>query len=156
MRHVTSASARRAAACAVVFIGTTVALTGCIPVKGPVAIGTLDGEFRVAVCEELIVERAIADFMEPGQAPEERFWEATGQATIPAGTIVKLPGDSFGMELGLYSEPSFTAGTRIWFTFLGNPDPNTGTIAEFSVPDSGVADGLWLTPDGEIQQTPCE
>lgn len=149
-------SAGEAIARTAVIVSAAFLLTGCIPADGPVSIGTLDGDFRVAVCEELVVERVVADFLEPGQASEEAFWEATGQTIIPAGTILNLADDSFGMELGLYSEPSFTAGTRIWFMFFGKPDPNTGTIAEFSVPDGGVEDGLWLTPDGDIQQTPCE
>ncbi len=129
-------------------------LTGCIPVSGPVAIGTLNGEFRVAVCKELIVESAYASVREPGHN-SVRFWEASGQVTIPAGSIVRLDEESFGMELGLYSEPTLTSGSKLWFTFLGKLDPNTGTIAEFAVPDGGVQDGMWLTSDGEIQQSPC-
>jgi hypothetical protein len=153
MSHVTFAG--RSVAVAAVAVVTATVLTGCIPVNGPVAIGALNGEFRVAVCEELIVEGAYASVREPGQ-DWKRMWEADGQVTIPSGAIVNLVNDSFGMELGLYREPSFSAGSRVSFTFLGNPDPNTGTIASFTVPQSGVEDGLWLTPDGEVQQTPCE
>lgn len=153
MKNVTSVG--KATGGVTVFACVAVISTGCIPVNGPVAIGTLDGEFRVAACEELVVDGAYASIRDPGQEAE-RIWEAEGQVTIAEGTVVTLANDSFGMDTKLYREPRLIPGADLFFTFLGSPDPNSGTMADFSVPESGIEDGLWLTPDGEIQQTPCE
>lgn len=138
-----------------VVAATTVVLSGCILHNGPIAIGTLDGQFRVAVCEELIVDEAFASVVEPGDQWEP-LWEATGQTTIPAGTTDFLGEDTLGMTTTFVIDPSFEPGTRFAFTFLGNPNVNDGTIAEFRVPDAGVADGLWLNTEGETSTSPCE
>lgn len=139
----------------VIVASSTALLAGCIPHNGPIAIGTLDGQFRIAVCEELVVDEAYASVVEPGE-DWERLWEATGQTTIPAETTDYLGEATLGMETTFFIAPSFTPGTRFGFTFLGNPRPNDGTIAEFRVPDSGVADGLWLNTDGKTSALPCE
>jgi len=133
----------------------SILIAGCTPVNGPVAIGTIDGRFRVAVCDDLVVDEAYATVREAG-GELEIVWEVQGQVTIQPGAVATLAEDPFGMEVVSYREPRFGPGDRLQFTFLGNPDANTGTLAYFTVPEGGVEDGLWLTPDGEIQRAPCE
>lgn len=149
-------SSRRVVATALVLSAATIVLTGCLPADGKVSIATFNGNLQVAVCEELVVEEALADVREPGADSEVRFWEAVGQVTIPAGTEVSLQDNPFGMDQRTFIEPNLSGGTRVWFTFIGQAGRDTGARVEFLIPESGLRDGVWLTNDGNVQQSPCE
>lgn len=133
----------------------TLGLSGCQPADGPVAISELDGELYIAVCDDLVVGGAYGSFRPEG-GQWARFWEADGQSAIADGTVAPLGQDSFGLRSTLLSAPTIEPGSQLAITFLGEPNPSSGTVAQFSVPTTGLAEGEWLTPRGDVLSSPCE
>lgn len=108
----------------------------------------------IAVCEEITVTRSSAEFRVSGERWTS-FWEATGDATIPSGTVKELVGSPFGLTAKLLSVPSLDPGTEIVVQLIGGPDDTAVAEGYFVVPMEGLSDELWLDSDDQLTEEPC-
>lgn len=143
----------------VIALGTIVSLSSCqlimeLPSNGPVAIGEVDGYFRVAACAS--IESTSFSMSQRKQGGSWLvFWENTEPVNLERGQVLSSANH---LDLGLDSgrEPILTAGDEILIQFVGRDESFNDTVnAGFDIPRNGIGDGKWLQTNGELTSEPC-
>lgn len=144
----------------VVLLVVGVGVTGCNrnwEVLGPYSLGFEEGELLLAVCEAGPVTRVYLTKTvredRSGEAPT--VWEAEGYVQAEKGHVFVVGGVNDGLRNVLVGEPLPVTEVRDYSVLFNEGDRAT-LSAVFYLPDSGLGEGEWLTPTGELRDAPCE
>ncbi|MHA6667553.1 hypothetical protein ACX3O0_01655 [Homoserinimonas sp. A447] len=117
-----------------------------------------EGQFSVAVCEDIVASSVWADTWGDGEVVE--FWSAKSVegsgVPITRGTILSASSiqDLFGaVEL---SEPVFTKNTRLEVAVLNATPKKSNFVAGFDLRGHLDDGDQWLHPDGTSTDEPCK
>lgn len=135
-------------------------LTACDPVTTPdvdASLSVIDGRVRVVSCDALQLTDIYAETRDFEKAGSEWiiFLEAHGQAGLDAGAAFG-PGDlPEGLRATVEIDPELEAGLTVSVsvdTAAGSPR----FWPHFVIPDGGLESGLWLRPNGDLWEEPCQ
>lgn len=151
---------RRRSGCAIAaacLTGAVLALTGCETAYqyGPYALGR-DGEsLLVATCESRTVTTVYVEERPDHHGVEGRLhvWDATGDRSVAPGEIMVVGGDNPGLVNSVSVKPTIEPGVRYFLQM--NEEYGQVASALFRIPEDGLSEGEWLTPEGEVSSEPC-
>lgn len=148
----------RLAASALIAVAIAGTLAGCnrnYEVLGPYTLG-FDGEhLLVGVCEERHVEEVSMDEAHRNgwSMDIHTIWEAEGSQELASGEWLVVSGENPGLTNLLEDRADPSPGVR--YDFGIHPVTSPDFSASFTIPESGLPEGMWLTPDGDLTPTPC-
>lgn len=125
-------------------------------VLGPYALGYEDGELLFAICEPMQVDRISLSVTtrDTGRAENRLVWVAEGDLAAKQGDVFVVGGQNDGLSNVVVGEDPPVNGAATYFVGLNDRGSATLT-ASFWVPDSGLVEGMWLTPTDEMRTSPC-
>lgn len=142
------------------FAACAILLTGCDPVvrsNVPASIQQQNGEFRVALCETVVVKMiSVSSRGAPFASKWVTFWDASGRYPVKGGTIFQSGTVLAGLNPAVWKQPQLGPGDTISLLIIDErPDNSGGIFTNFVVPSSGMPSGMWLHADGSTSSSPC-
>ena len=135
------------------------AKTGCTsPYNfGAFALSVDDSRVLIATCLDREVIQVSVDETRPTgflRAEGEVVWEAKGDLTWLVGEAVEVGGENAGLQNELVREVRPDPGVRYFISTEDRWHPRYS--AEFTIPEGGLQEGVWLSPYGEQAEEPCD
>ncbi|MET4158539.1 hypothetical protein [Agromyces sp. PvR057] len=135
-------------------------LSGCnrnYEILGPYSLGFDGTHLVIGVCEDMTISGVrLSQTTGARRADDTRVvWTAVGDLHARSGDTMIVAGQNSGLRNSIaLDDVNPVPGSRF---DLGLNDISEASLsAAFEIPDDGLAPGAWLTPLGEIRDTPCE
>jgi hypothetical protein len=138
----------------------SVTLTACDNnvFRGPLALRDSGDGLEIAVCSTVRVSSVRASFDPLNQIKRnwQLFWEASGEADLVSGTVVKPVEGLSGLDSVATAVPDLIPEGELDITFEGAvAQGSERASAVFVIPHEGIPATGWLRPDGDVYEVPC-
>ena len=151
---------RRRLVAAVSVVGLALGLAACnrnYEILGPYSLGFDGQHLLIGICTNMTIDRV--SLLETGgpRTPGDtrEVWEANGDLHVRTGDALAVGGSHPGLVNEIVADEVHPRPGLLFELGLNDADDAT-LSASFEIPDEGLASGAWLTPLGEIHETPCE
>ena len=134
-------------------------LAGCDAynnLQGPMALGVVDGELAIVVCEPIEADELFAHYRESAGSGEWRyFWGASGGASILGGSVItqgELENRFSNVKVNEVPRLSSESGISV---SVGSKGEGRNFVASFDLDGTALEESSWRHPDGSSTAEPC-
>lgn len=142
---------------AAVGIGAVLVLTGCNNLYhfGDYSMSVKNAQIIIAACEAQEIRSIFVDEWRrgDGESSTERIWEASGSMHLKSGDKIVVGGDNTGLVNSISAEPLLEPGLLYDIEIDGTVEGVASAI--FTIPEDGIPNGQWLSPEGILSDDPC-
>lgn len=141
---------------AISLVATIMILSGCnrnYEIRGPYSLGNDGRHLLIGFCEALFVDHIFISASVPDGGAEPRVWDASGSLSVGVGDKLTVSPANDELTTATFSRILPRPGVR--YFLLVNDASQPSLSAAFAIPEGGLPAGKWLTPLGELRNSPC-
>lgn len=134
---------------------SVVVLSGCDPIyqdDAPLAVQGEEGNFRLAVCTDVVVDGVLVEERVTNASSWETIWDAAGDLPIASGSVLESADPPSALDVTSWRTIQNLAGGTVSVLLVSG---ELALTAEFLVPEGGLPSDAWLQADGTQTVDPC-